>query len=108
MEEDNGQVSEQGKTRAIIAHITLVGWIIAVVQNGENKDEFASFYIRQMLGLVIVGIVSSILSIIPIIGLLITLGVVALWVLSLVWAASGEKKALPVLGDQFQEWFKSL
>ncbi|XOV68446.1 MAG: hypothetical protein ACFHU9_04565 [Fluviicola sp.] len=102
------QVSEQGKTRAIVAHITLIGWIIAVVQNGENKDEYASFYIRQMLGIVLVGIASAVLSLIPIIGLLISLGVVALWVLSLVWAASGEKKELPVIGPLFQDWFKSL
>ncbi len=101
-------VSEQGKTRAIVAHITLIGWIIAVVQNGENKDEYASFYIRQMLGLVLMGIVGSILAIIPIIGWLIYLGIIALWVLSLVWAAEGEKKELPILGAQFQEWFKSL
>lgn len=101
-------VTEEGKTRAIIAHITLIGWIIAVVQNGEKKDDYASFYIRQMLGLLIMGIVGSILAIIPIIGWLIYLGVVALWIVSLVNATSGEKKEIPVLGAQFQEWFKSM
>lgn len=101
-------VTEEGNTRAIIAHITLIGWIIAVVQNGEKKDDYASFYIRQMLGLLIMGIVGSILAIIPIIGWLIYLGVVALWIVSLVYATSGEKKEIPVLGAQFQEWFKSL
>ncbi len=101
-------VTEQGKTRAIVAHITLIGWIIAVVQNGEKKDDYASFYIRQMLGLVLLGIVCSILAIIPIIGWLLYLGVVALWIVSLVHATSGEKKEIPVVGPLFQDWFKSL
>lgn len=32
-----------GKTKAIIAHITIIGWIIAIVLNSSEKDEFASF-----------------------------------------------------------------
>jgi len=101
-------VSEKGKTRAIIAHITLIGWIIALVQNNEDKDEFASFYIRQMLGLVILGIACSVLSIIPFVGLILSLGVIALWILSLISASNGEKKELPVIGPMFQDWFKSM
>ena len=42
-----------GKTKAIVAHITLIGWIIALVLNSQQKDEYASFYIRQMLELII-------------------------------------------------------
>lgn len=108
-------VTEDGKTRAIIAHMTLIGWIVAVVMNNEKKDDFASFYIRQMLGLIIVSIGTSILAgiliFIPLIGLLgpvLYLGVVALWVISLIGAVNGEKKELPILGAQFQDWFKSL
>ena len=48
-------VSEQGRMRAIIAHITLIGWIIALVMSTDNsKDKYASFYIRQMLGIVLI------------------------------------------------------
>lgn len=108
-------VSEVGKTRAIVAHIPLIGWIIAVVLNNEKKDEFASFFIRQMLGLVLISIgcsiVSRILLFVPVIGLigpLLYLGVIALWVLSLISAINGEKKELPVVGAYFQDWFKSL
>ncbi|GAB5418076.1 MAG: hypothetical protein Crog4KO_31560 [Crocinitomicaceae bacterium] len=108
-------VTEDGKTRAIVAHMTLIGWIVAVVMNNDKKDEFASFYIRQMLGLVLLSIASSIVAgmliFIPVIGLIgpiIYLGVVALWVISLIGAVNGEKKELPVLGAQFQDWFKSL
>ena len=68
------EMQEPGKTRAIIAHITLIGWIIAIVQNSSDKNEDASFYIRQMLGLMILAvglqIVSMIFAFIPFIGLL--------------------------------------
>ena len=101
-------VTEEGKTRAIITHITLIGWIIAVVQNGEKKDDYASFYIRQMLGLCLMMVACSILVFIPIIGWLLYLGTIALWIASLIFAASGEKKELPVVGPLFQDWFKSL
>lgn len=107
-------VSEEGKTRAIIAHITLIGWIIAVVMNNEpeKKDEFASFYIRQTLGIFVLGIASSFMSLllffIPFLGVLLWLGVLAILIMSLVWAANGEKRELPIIGEKFQEWFKSL
>jgi len=104
--------SEEGKTRAIIAHITLIGTIIAIVQNGNNKDEFASFYIRQMLGLTIIGVgVNLLIRVIPslyyIFGIF-GIAVFALWILSLISAISGEKKPIPILGELFQDWFKSL
>ncbi len=99
------------KTKAIVAHITLIGWIIALVVNSSNKEELSSFYIRQMLGLIVLGFGLGILSFIPIIGLIASiasLGVIVLWVISLIGAASGEERSLPVVGEYFQEWFASL
>lgn len=106
-----------GKTKAIIAHITLIGWIIAFVLNGQEKDEYASYYIRQMLGLMLVGMVFGfvggfILSFIPFIGGLassiIWLGFLVFWILSLIGAASGEIKPLPIVGEHFQNWFSGI
>ena len=94
-----------GKNIAIIAHITLIGWVIALVMNNNSKNEFASFYIRQMLGLMII---SFLLYFIPIIGWIINIAVIVLWILSVIGAAGGEKKLTPVLGVYFQDWFKSL
>ena len=93
-----------GKTKAIVAHITLIGWIIALVLNSQEKDEYASFYIRQMLGLLII----SFLGLIPLLG--IVFGIIGLifWIMSLIAAASGQMKPLPVVGAYFQDWFKSL
>jgi len=94
-----------GKTKAIVAHITLIGWIIALVINSNEKDEFASYYIRQLLGLYLAGII---LSLIPIIGWIVSIVVFIFWILSLIGAIQGEKKETPWVGQYFQEWFKSL
>jgi uncharacterized membrane protein len=103
--EDAKQVLSDGKNVAIIAHITLIGWIIALVMNNNDKNELASFYIRQMLGLMIIGIL---LSFIPIVGWVLNLGILAFWIISLLGAFEGKEKLIPLLGIQFQDWFKSL
>jgi uncharacterized membrane protein len=94
-----------GKTKAIVAHITIIGWIIALVINSSEKDEFASYYIRQLLGIYLLGLV---LTFIPIIGWLASVVVLVFWILSLIGAIQGEKKETPWLGKYFQEWFKAL
>lgn len=94
------------KVKAIVAHITLIGWIVALVLNqGENKTELASYYIRQMLGLMIA---SFVLGFIPLINLIVWLVFLVFWIMSLLGALNGEKKPTPYLGDYFQDWFKAL
>ena len=94
------------KTKSIVAHITLIGWIVALLLNqGENRDEFASFYIRQMLGLMIL---SFLLSFIPILGWIAWIFVLILWIMSIMGAVNGEKKLTPYAGTYFQDWFKTL
>lgn len=109
-------MTEAVKTRAIIAHLTLIGWIIAIVQNSNDKHEHASFYIRQMLGIMIVGVVVQlvgiVLLVIPILGLLIwyiaIFGVLGAWIYSLVQAVNGKKEPLPFVGQYFQQWFAGM
>lgn len=93
------------KTKAIVAHITIVGWIIALVINVQEKEEFASFYIRQLLGLYLTGLV---FSFIPYIGWIISVVVFIFWILSLVAAIQGEKQETPLVGVYFQQWFRTL
>lgn len=94
----------EGKGIAIIAHITLIGWIIALVMNSSKKTELGSFYIRQVLGIMVV----SLLSWIPLVGWVLGVACFVFWVLSLIGAIGGKKSVVPVLGDKFQEWFKSV
>lgn len=98
------------KTKAIISHLFGIGWIIALVINMNNKEEYASYYIRQNLGIIIIGLALRILTVIPYLGpaLAIIGGVIlfVFWLMSFVWSLQGEMKPIPVLGEQFQSWFK--
>lgn len=92
------------RTKAIIAHITPIGWIIALIINLDNKEDYSSFFLRQTLGIWLAGIV---LSWIPLIGFFAGIVVFAFWLLSLIYAIQGDRKEVP-FGNYFQEWFNSL
>ena len=94
-----------GKTKAIVAHITWIGWLIALIVNSSQKDEIASFYIRQLLGLYLFGLVITFIPVINIIGWILVL---VFWIISLISAVNGEMKELPVVGKYFQDWFKGI
>lgn len=102
---DAKEVLSDGKNVAIIAHITIIGWIIALIMNGSNKTELGSFYIRQMLGLALIAVITSW---IPIFNLLMGLVLLVAWIMSLVGALGGQMKPTFLFGKQFQEWFKGL
>jgi uncharacterized membrane protein len=99
------EVLSDGKNVAIIAHLTIIGWIIALVMNSNNKNEFSSFYIRQVLGIMLFAIV---LSWIPILGWLIGFVLFVFWIMSLIYAIGGNQKEVPLIGSLIQDWFKSL
>jgi hypothetical protein len=96
---------DSGKNVAIIAHITLIGWIVALVMNGQNRTAIGSFYVRQVLG---IGLLGLVISWIPLINFIGWIFVAVLWVMSLIAAINGTQKPIFLLGKQFQEWFKSL
>lgn len=99
------------KTRGIVAYLTLIGWIIALVTNNP-KDEQTSFHLRQMLGIILFGVAASILAAIPLLGLIIwplgTIAAFVFWVIGLISAIEGSRKPVPFVGEHFQEWFKGL
>ena len=103
--------TDNGKTVAIIAYITLIGWIIALVMNNGNKTALGTFHVRQSLGIMCIGVVLAIISGFIGLGMLswiINLVILVLWILGLVSAVQGEMKPVPVLGEKFQEWFKGI
>jgi hypothetical protein len=103
--DDAKEVLSDGKNVGIIAHITIFGWIIALIMNSSNRTEFGSFYIRQMLGLCLIGII---LGWIPVLNFITGLVLIVAWIMSLISALGGEMKPTFLLGDQFQDWFKGL
>lgn len=90
-----------GKTKAIVAHIFLIGWIIAFVINLNNKDEITSFYLRQTLVLHLIIVIGWI----PVLGNLLALAALVLLVISVLSAIQEETKEVPFAGKYFQEWF---
>jgi len=100
----------EGKSIAIIAYFWWIGLIIALIMNNSKKNTFASFHIRQMVGLLLLSLAMTLVYkyIGETIGYLLSMGVFVLWVIGLIGAFNGEEKKIPLLGDQFQEWFKSI
>ncbi|MBO0331217.1 MULTISPECIES: YtxH domain-containing protein [Flavobacteriaceae] len=96
---------ESGKTVAIVAHLTLIGWVIALIMNSSNKTELGSFYIRQTLG---IGLLGLVLGLIPVINFIAWIFPLILWIVSLVGAINGNKKPVFLVGEYFQSWFKGL
>ncbi|WP_425639177.1 DUF4870 domain-containing protein [Algoriphagus yeomjeoni] len=116
MEETNENLAlttnPEGKTEAILAYITVIGLIIAFVMNNEKKYPFAKYHIKQSLGLVVLGLILVLISLIPIIGWIVyLLGLVLMvymWVMGLIHAVNGRMESIPILGSRFEELFKNL
>lgn len=103
--------TDNGKTVAIIAYITLIGWIIALIINNGNKTAMGSYHLRQSLGIICIGVILNILASIigiSIISWIVWAGVLVLWILGILSAVQGEMKPVPVVGEKFQEWFKGI
>jgi|SRR5690625_3285021 len=102
---------ESGKNLAILAYIMIIGTLIAWSINSEKKNKFASFHIRQALGLDIVFIVFGIL-ISGFNSWLLTapfyLFIMVLWGFGLAGAVQGKLTYLPFFGDFFQRWLKKI
>lgn len=103
--------AQRGKPAAIVAYLTIIGTIIAFFMNNDNKNTFASFHIRQALGIHIT---------FYLLGLLVSafdswlissafyVFVIVLWGYGMVSAVQGQRNTVPILGDQFQKWFNTI
>ncbi|HLF53141.1 hypothetical protein [Flavobacterium sp.] len=102
---------EKGKTAAITSYILIVGVLIAMSMNGEDKNSFASFHIRQALGLsltfISLGLIISNFDSIMISAPM-WIFVSVLWTYGIFSAIKGETKPVPLLGNFFQKVFKSI
>ncbi len=106
----NQSVSE-GKTMAIISYITIIGTLVAFIMNQNKHNYFAAYHIRQALGVFLTGLIVNFLQRyidFNWLDLLLSLGVFVLWIFGLIAAIQGEEKPVPLLGEQFQEWFRNI
>ena len=104
-------VIKQGKSIAIVSYILFIGPLIALSMNSENKNPYASFHIRQGLGLTVTFIVLGV-SISYFNNIMIAssmwIFVSILTIYGIFTAAKGETTLLPLLGNLFQKWFKNI
>lgn len=102
---------EQNKNAAIVAYLTIIGAVIAIFMNNENKSSFASFHIRQALGIFLtffalgypIGYFDSWM-----ISSAFYLFFFILWIFGFMGALNNEEKKVPLVGDFYQNIFKSL
>lgn len=102
---------DEGKPAAITSYILIVGVLIALSMNSENKNQYASFHIRQGLGLtltfIILGVsISSFESIYVAAPMWVFISVLTIY--GIFTAAKGETIPLPLLGKLFQKVFKTV
>jgi uncharacterized membrane protein len=105
------QTVNEGKTAAIISYITIFGTIIAYFMNTSSKNSFASFHIRQMIGIFLLSMINKYIIydfLGSTIGFVVFAIIVVLWFIGFIGAIKGEKKLVPVIGEQFQNWFKGI
>jgi uncharacterized membrane protein len=102
---------EEGKSAAITSYILIIGILIAMSMNSETKNPYASFHIRQALGLTLtfisLGLIISNFDSMMI-SLPMWIFVSVLWSYGIFSAIKGETKPLPLLGNYFQKWLKSI
>jgi len=99
---------KQGKTAAIVAYLTIVGTIIAFFMNQDDKNTFASFHIRQALGINIgFYLLGALVSMFDswLISSSFYIFICVLWIFGLMTAIKEEKKTVPIVGPYFQDWF---
>ena len=108
---NNNSSIESGKTAAICSYILVIGAFIAMSINSEDKNAFASFHIRQGLGLTLT-FISLGLIISNFDSLMISASMwIFVFVLSsygIISAIKGETKPVPLLGSYYQKWLSNI
>lgn len=107
----NYNTVEEGKTIAIVSYLTIFGSVIAIVMNNDKKNTFASFHIRQALGIILlffalgypIGYFDSWM-----VSSAFYLFFFILWIYGFIGAVQGQMYLVPVLGPFFQKIFKGL
>ena len=102
---------EEGKIPAIIGYLTIIGFIVGFYMNNERKNEFASFHLRQSIGLWLsffaVGIVISTFDY-AFVRLAFYMFFGVLFLYSFMTAIAGRMDAAPIVGKIYQKLFAGI
>ena len=93
------------KLKSMLAHLTPLGWLLALVLNSIQKDQMTSFYLRQLLGIYICFFITRFIPEYYIVawGFLFVF-----WTYSFVGTVKGMENTVPFLGTYFQKWFRKI
>lgn len=110
---DEKNIAILGYASALFLYVHMIPFIavlgVAILWNAGKGHEFASFHLRQMVGIAVIAIlINGLTNIVPnvFIALLLITFMVVLAVLGLVSALKEQKDELPYIGSYFQDFFK--
>ncbi len=87
---------------AAISYITWIGFLIAIV-TGDRTDRFVAHHLNQALVIDLIGLVSGVLAVIPILGAMIAgvvnLAVMVVDVIGAIGAFRGDMVEFPYISD---------
>lgn len=103
------------KTVAIVAYLTIIGWVIAYLsyKKSSEKSSLVKYHLGQALGVFLVSLVLSILSavilsIIPSLGIIsyvVSLISLVLTLLGVITASNEVERPVPLVGGMFEGKF---
>lgn len=95
-------MNSNSKAAAIIAYITWVGFIVALIIR-DRFDSYTSHHLNQALVINILSMLGGLVAVIPFLGSMVSgavsLAVLVFWVLGIYRAATGSTEPLPLIGD---------
>lgn len=115
--------SDEGKTVAVIAYLTLIGFIIALVQHSANKTRLGAYHLRQVVGFMVTSTCLAMflwLFLLPSMFesgdfkyfsfvLLISWGFIFIsLVMSFINALNGKEVPAPFFGKFYEKWFVNM
>ncbi len=117
---------ENIKKVSVLAYLTLIGFIIALYINNNNKTKLGTYHLKQALGLhctsfvflfipffLIAGVGSDLLGIftylMTVILLVFVLGSISIYLIkvyikAIISANNGDMNPIPVLGNTYEKW----
>jgi uncharacterized membrane protein len=102
---------QKGKTPAIVAYLTFIGWLIAFFMNKEPKSDFAAFHLRQAMGIHLLALILN-YTVSWLDSWLFTWLVWAflfvLWLIAFIGSIQGQRKLVPFFGEYFEKWFSTI
>lgn len=107
---------ETGRSVAVLAYITLIGWVVAFILHGNRKTSFGAFHLRQALGLFILTIVlafivlamSFVLRFMIFLMIPVQLAVIVFILLQVSQAVNGKRQGLPLIGPLIDRFLSGL